>query len=228
MSQHPRAQQPPQVAMQKRRDDIKLAIGIPLSWNYVPSDFFDSCLLMNKHNAEIIRASSGPIHEMRNAIAMRSLELDCTHLIFLDADMVYPPDTITRLFSHDKDIVGALTFKRWPNFEPLLFDGEPFKMTLIDPIPEGLVRVTATGTGCLLVKTSVFEHIEYPWFEFGSNNGKPVGEDINFCYMAGEAGFGIYVDTTIRTEHLCNTRVNWNLYHMQKDMLSQGLKGFSF
>jgi hypothetical protein len=100
-------------------------------------------------------------------------------------------------------------------------------MTLIDPVPDGLVKVVATGTGCLLIKTSVFEGV-YPWFYFSEHEGNPVGEDINFCYDAGKAGYSVYVDTTIRTEHLCNTRVNWNLYQLQKDMLSQGLKGFSF
>ena len=144
--------------------DVKMAIGIPLSWDYVPSDFFDSCLLMNKHNAEVIRASSGPIHAMRNTIVLRALELDCTHLIFLDCDMVYPPDTITKLLAHDKEIVGALTFKRWPNFEPLCFAGEPFKMTQIDPLPEELFKVIATGTGCLMIKTHVFENMDYPCF----------------------------------------------------------------
>jgi len=208
--------------------DVKMGIGIPLSWNYVPSDFFDSCIVMNKHGAEIIRASSGPIHAMRNTITLRALELNCTHLIFLDADMVYPSDTITKLLSHDKDIVGALTFKRWPNFEPLCFEGEPYKMILKDPIPEDLFKVTATGTGCLMIKTHVFENLGYPWFEFDERNGKPVGEDINFCYKAGAEGFDIYIDPTIRTEHLCQTRVNWNLYQMQKDMLKQGLKGFTF
>ena len=208
---------------------MKLAIGIPLSWHYVPSDFFDSCMVLNKHGAEVIRASSGPIQEMRNNITMDALAKGCTHLIFLDADMVYPPDTITKLLSHDKDIVGALTFRRWPDFEPLLFTGEPYKMTLIDPIPEGLVKVTATGTGCLMINTEVFEVVKYPWFEFGrTEDKKPVGEDINFCYKARAAGFDVYVDTTVRTEHLCNTRVNWNLYNLQKDMLAQGLKGFSF
>jgi len=209
---------------------LKLAIGIPLSWNFVPSDFFDSMMLLNKHNAQIIRANSGPIHEMRNTITMRALSMDCTHLIFLDADMVYPPDTITKLVSHDKDVCGALTFKRWPNFEPLLFEGDPYKMTLIDPIPDGLCKVTATGTGCLLINTRVFDELKYPWFYFSKNtdNGGPVGEDINFCYDAGKAGFEIFVDCAIRTEHLCNTRVNYNLYHLQKQMREQGLQGFSF
>ena len=208
--------------------DIKMGIGIPLSWHYVPSDFFDSCLMMNKHNAEVFRAQSGPIHAMRNTITLNALNKDCTHLIFLDADMVYPCDTITKLLAHDKEIVGALTFKRWPNFEPLCFSGEPYKMTQIDPIPEELFEVTATGTGCLMIKIHVFENLDYPWFEFDNYDGKPVGEDINFCYKAREKGFKVHVDPTVRTEHLSQTRVNWNLYQIQKDMLKQGLKGFSF
>jgi len=209
------------------KQDIKMAIGIPLSWDYVPSDFFDSCLMMDKHNAEIIRASSGPIHGMRNSITLRALELDCTHVIFLDADMVYPIDTITKLLKHDKEIVGALTFRRRPDFEPLCFDGEPFKMTQIDPIPEELFEVTATGTGCLMIKTDVFENMDYPWFEFDTHDGHLVGEDINFCYKARKKGFKIYVDPTVRTEHLSQTRVSWNLYQMQKSLKKQGL-GFTF
>jgi hypothetical protein len=208
--------------------NFKLGIGIPLTWSHVPSDFFDSCMVMNKHGAEILRASSGPIHAMRNQIVLRALQFDCTHLIFLDADMVYPSDVITRLLEHDLDIVGALTFKRWPNFDPLVLVGEPYAMTPVDPLPEGLVKVTATGTGCLLIKTSVFDNLEYPWFEFKSHEGNPVGEDINFCYNAGLAGYDIYVDTTVRTEHLAQTRVNWNLYQLNKKMMEQGVGSFNF
>ena len=79
-----------------------------------------------------------------------------------------------------------------------------------------------------MVKTRVFDVIPRPWFEFDTYDNKPVGEDINFCYKAKKCGFDVWVDTTIRTEHLCHTRVNWNLYELQKDMLKQGLKGFTF
>ena len=208
--------------------DVKMGIGIPLSWHYVPSDFFDSCLMMHKMNAEVIRASFGPIHEMRNTIALRALEMDCTHLIFLDCDMVYPRDTIPKLFSHDKDIVGALTFKRCPDFNPLAFSGEHYKMTQIDPIPEELFEVTATGTGCLMIKTDVFEDLDYPWFEFDNHDGHLVGEDINFCYKARKNGFKVYVDPTVHTEHLSQTRVNWNLYKFQEGLKKQGHSGFGF
>ncbi|HUU53081.1 MAG TPA: hypothetical protein VMW44_00405, partial [Candidatus Bathyarchaeia archaeon] len=222
----------------KTKQDVKMAIGIPLSWHYVPSDFFDSCLMLhndflcsssatNKRSVEIIRSSFGPIHEMRNTIALRALEKDCTHLIFLDCDMVYPVNTIEKLLEHDKDIIGALTFKRCPDFNPLCLSGEPYKMTQIDPIPEELFKVTATGTGCLMIKTDVFETIDYPWFEFDTHDGNLVGEDINFCYKAKEKGFEVYIDPTVRTEHLSQTRVNWNLYQMQKSLKKQG-HGFGF
>jgi hypothetical protein len=52
---------------------VKLGIGIPLSWHYVPSDFFDSFIQMQGiGDGHIIRAQAGPIHEMRNTISMQA------------------------------------------------------------------------------------------------------------------------------------------------------------
>lgn len=210
--------------------EVKLAIGIPLSWPFCHSDFFDSFTLMQKPiGTEIIRAQSGPIQEMRNTITMDALAKDCTHLLFLDADMVYPADTIQALLNHREKIVGALTFKRWPPFNPILYTGEPYKMTLMENIPDGLTEVTATGTGCLLIDCSVFDQIPYPWFEFcKTEEGNPVGEDVNFCYKAREAGFKIFVDCEVKTEHLCQVRVNESLWLLSKAMIESGQGGFNF
>ena len=207
-----------------RETQIKLGVGIPLSWHYVPADFFDSFVqLQGLGNAHIIRAQAGPIHEMRNHISAEALRSDCTHLLFIDCDMVYPRDTITKLLSHNKDLVGALTFTRWPPFNPLVFEGEHYKMNIIDPIPEGLIEVTATGTGCLMIKTKVFDNLEYPWFEFTQTKDKnPVGEDINFCYNARDAGHHIYVDTTIMTAHLAQMRINYNMWQLNKSLNKTG------
>jgi hypothetical protein len=204
--------------------EVKLGIGIPLSWHYVPSDFFDSFIQMKgMGEGHIIRAQAGPIHEMRNTISMQALKLDCTHLIFIDCDMVYPADTIMKLLSHDKDIIGALTFKRWPPFNPIVYEGEQYKMSLMDPIPDdSIVEVTATGTGCLMIKTEVFDHLDYPWFEFTQKDDKPVGEDINFCYRARDAGYKIYIDTSIMTEHLAQMRVNYNMWQLNKSLGETG------
>jgi len=210
--------------------DVNIGIGIPLSWPSCPSDFFDSFTAMNKLNAHVIRASSGPIQEMRNTITTRALELNCTHLIFLDADMVYPENTLLKLLSHNVDIVGALCFKRWPPFHPTIFTGDKYEMTLIDPWPENeLIEVTATGTGCLMIKTEVFEKMPYPWFEFSETpEGGVVGEDVQFCYKAKELDYKIYVDTGLETEHLCQMRVNSNMYKLNKELIKHNQGNFNF
>jgi GT2 family glycosyltransferase len=211
-------------------DDINgsIAIGLPISWPHVHTDFFDSFTLLEKYMSHIIRASSGPIQEMRNTLVERALEMSMTdgvtHLLFLDADMVYPRDTIKKLWDAKKDIVGGLCFKRWPPFHPTLFGGEPSKLELIDPYPENeIIEVTATGTGCLLINLNVFAKIDYPWFEFAqTDEGRPIGEDVNFCYKARDAGIKIHVDTSIRTEHLAIIRVNDNVWKMNKKGIKSG------
>jgi hypothetical protein len=217
----------------------KIGLGIPLSWPFCHSDFFDSFMMLFHRclagkeidHIEVIRASSGPIHEMRNTITKRAMEIECSHLMFIDADMVYPDDAIIRLVQHNLPICGALTFKRWPPFSPVMFRGKPGDLELFDYTEheDGLTEVTATGTGCLLINMSVFDEIPYPWFDFGqTEDGRPIGEDVNFCYKAAELGYKIYVDTTIRTEHLCQVRVNDNMWKMNKALIESGQGQFYF
>lgn len=203
----------------------KVAVGIPLSWPYCPSDFFFSYAMMEKPvGYQLIRASSGPIDTMRNLITRRALELQCTHLIFLDADMVYPYNVITKLLEHDLDIVGALCFKKGPPFDPTLLMGEPYKATTLRDYPEELIEVTATGTGCLMINLNVMEEIEYPWFEFyKSPQGKPVGEDVGFCYKAKEKGFKIFVDCSLKTEHITLVRVGEDMHRFHRMAAESGI-----
>lgn len=211
--------------------DVVLGIGIPLSWPYCHSDFFDSFVIMEKPCiSHVIRANSGPIDEMRNICVTRALEMGCTHVLFLDADMCYPTDTIRKLLVADKDIVGALCFRRWPPFSPCLFDGEPYRIMCMHDYPEDqLIRVTATGTGCLLIKAAVFETVGYPFFKFGSTpDGGPLGEDIGFCYKAKEAGFEIWVDTSCKTDHITMMRVNENLWKMNRALQESKQGKFRF
>lgn len=199
--------------------DVKLGIGIPCSWTHVPSDFFFSYIQMNKPSGnQVIRASSGPVDTMRNLIARKALELECTHLLFLDADMVFPEDTIDRLLSHDVDIVGGLCFKKGPPFDPTLLVGENFKAQILrDYPPEGMIEVCATGTACLLLNLDILEKIPYPWFEFTRlPDGRPVGEDIGFCYKARDAGFKVYVDCSVKTEHVTLVRVGEGMHKFHR------------
>ncbi len=197
-----------------------IGLGVPLSWPYVNADFFDSFTMMYKPGqCHLIRATSGPIEEMRNNIANRAIDMDCSHLLFLDADMVFPTDTIIRLLERDVDIVGGLCYKRWPPFHPTVFKGKPLDMYMVDEWEENeLVEVTATGTGCLLINTEVLKTMPPPWFKLDHrpDNGGPIGEDINFCYHAAQYGYKIYVDTSVAVEHLATMWVGRGIYTANK------------
>lgn len=212
-------------------ENFKLGIGLPLSWQYVPSEFMISFLVLNKPDYVLYREESGSIEQMRISIAERALKDGCTHLLFLDADMVYPPDTFSRLMAHDADVIGALCYRRWAPFEPLVFKHDGVGNTQMVPGEDfnfgDLIEVNGTGTGCLLFKTEVLLNLEKPWFEVTQEEREfsvhLTGEDINFCNKLKKAGYKILVDTSVEVDHLTLFRVNRNMYLIWKKLKEQGL-----
>jgi hypothetical protein len=189
----------------------------------VPSAFFDSFVSMEKPPFIYMRTSNGPIDEMRNALVRDAMSANCTHLLMADTDQCYHPETITRLLSHKKPIVGCLVYRRYPPFDPLMLRGELGKyQTVAEWEPDSLVEVDATGTGCLLFDMQVFRDMPAPWFRFRKDvgSGKPVGEDIGFCSDLRAAGYRIFVDTSVPAGHLSQmmiTEGTWRLYNRLKE-----------
>lgn len=203
--------------------NFSLGIGIPCSFPHIPSSFFYSFVLMDKPSFTFIHADNGPIDTLRNDIVEKALSMGITHLLMCDVDQIYPVDTISKLLSHKLPIVGAKVHRRYPPFDPIM-------MRVVDnisyePIDEyesgSLVEVDATGTGCIMYDTSIFRKLPYPWFKFQKNpeNGMVIGEDIGLCQDLKEAGYRIYVDTSVEVGHLATMVINaatHNLYRAVK------------
>lgn len=201
--------------------NIKLGIGIPHNFPYVPMAFFDSFMMMEKPPFVYLRSSSANIEDMRNEIVKSALSEGCSHLIMMDTDQIYHAETITRLLSHRLPIVGCLVYRRYPPFDPLMFRGTRHKYMNVDEWgKDELVKVDATGTGCLLIDMKVFQALPQPWFKRIEDEDEGVtGEDFYFCGEARDAGFDIYVDTSIPCGHLSQMIVNegtWKLYNHVK------------
>ena len=87
-------------------------------------------------------------------------------------------------------------------------NGEWLGYREIEQYGRGLIEVDATGAHCLLVHHTVFEAIpegDHPhrWFrESLIAPGILAGEDITFCLQARDAGYPIFVDTTIESGHV--------------------------
>jgi hypothetical protein len=104
--------------------------------------------------------------------------------------------------------------------------GVPGDYDSIDEWQEGeLVEVDATGAGCLLFNMSVFRKMPAPWFKFRFlESGEGVGEDIGFCSELKNAGYKIYVDTTVPCGHLTTLCVNDATYRLYKQMKTEEYK----
>jgi hypothetical protein len=213
-----------------RISNFSLGIGVPLSHHMIPSDFFDSFISLEKPPFIYLRTSNGPIDEMRNNIVRGAMENRCTHLIMMDTDQCYHPRTITRLLSHQLPVVGALVYRRYPPFDPLMLKGEINRyQNIMEWEPESLVEVDATGTGCIMFDMQVFRNMPAPWFRMRRDpqTWQVVGEDIGFCSDLRAAGYKIFVDTSVPAGHLSQIQVTdgmWKLWRKLSDAKANALK----
>ena len=116
------------------------------------------------------------ITRARNSLAYDFLDTDCTHLMFIDADIGFNPQDIIPMISADKDIICGMYPKKeinWPQVEKAVKSGIPtdklkdytgifvvnavngekeIAATIADP-----VEISNGGTGFMLIKREVFE-----------------------------------------------------------------------
>lgn len=149
------------------------------------------------------------IDQVRNLIAHWAERYD--YLFSVDSDITFAPDTLTKLLSHDKDMVSGLYIQRNQfNILEIYKDndrGGNVNIPYMSIKDRGLVEVSGCGFGCVLVKSEVIRTIGYPQFVYTSaiDHKNTISEDIYFCRKARERGFKIYADTSILCEHIGTT-----------------------
>lgn len=132
----------------------------------------------------------------RNKIVKRAIDDGFTHVLFIDSDMLFDKDILTRMLNANEDILGVVYNKRMLPVVPLFKPIDEF-----EEIPNYRFEVEWVGTGVMLIKTEVFKTIGEPCFMFQYTD-EYVGEDIYFCRKAREAGYQIMIDPKITVKHL--------------------------
>ncbi|MFA6134726.1 MAG: hypothetical protein WC869_11990 [Phycisphaerae bacterium] len=131
----------------------------------------------------------------RNWLVRDALTAGASHILFLDSDMRFPPDTLLRLLSHDQDIVAANCVQRAFPTRATAWAAGAHVFTEADST--GLEEVESIGTAVMMIKASVFGAMKPPAFFF---EPKPddafsfLGEDQYFCRKARECGFKVWID----------------------------------
>ena len=178
----------------------------------------------NRRLVSTIRVQSGPsLDRGRNALVRTFLDLPAgaTHLLMVDADMTFDMNAAERLLDRDLELVGGLCFgiNSEVGIFPTIFyagpEGPVNPYTGRTPLPDSpLVQVDATGAAFLLIRRDVLEEIGDGWFDRSPDpaTGKPLGEDLSFCYRAHDHGFRTFVDTTLEVGHVRDTIVGVDAY----------------
>lgn len=203
---------------------IKLFIGIPINSSVHP--LFMQCLLALQTekpcDLEIHVAHGDGVARARNQLSAKFLKTDCTHLLFLDCDLMFGADHISRLLSHNEDIVGGFYPKKQDGDLEWVING-----TLEPSVPDarGLHPVRYIGTGFMLIARRVFERMieAYPdimYFQDGPDrpqqwdfwpmgvyvskdgNRRYLSEDWYFCQRWLDIGGQVFGDIHVIVKHI--------------------------
>jgi hypothetical protein len=199
--------------------------------DYVRAEFMVSMLGLQRRTRTAIDGfepiHSGPnIARARNALTRAFLATNAEWLLTVDTDMVFAPDVLDRLIAAAdpvlRPVMGAFCLMQ----ETLDGEGLPTLYEVAEGVnglgfarytewpDDAVIRVGATGTGCLLVHRGVFEILDaderthddvWPWFREASLHGRPIGEDFTFMLRCGVAGIPIHVHTGVRVGHIKST-----------------------
>jgi len=184
-------------------------IAIPHMWHF-PSQTVESLYQMNgAEGCKTCFIGGALVDEARN-MAVRDMAGD--YLMFIDADMAFPPNAFVQLKKHlerdDVDIVSGVCVRKRHPYRPTMFMRHPkfeerkktkekrYQEVVI--WPDYLFEVDAVGTAFMLIKRKVFEAMKAPWFK----SKVDISEDLGFCEEARDLGFRIWVDPTCIIGHV--------------------------
>lgn len=169
-----------------------------------------------------------PVACARNAAVSAFMGGAWSHLLFIDDDVIAPPDALTRMLALDSDIaVGVVPIVGGESIVGNVWrkenasDGQ-FWSGYVQLWPTGVFECDMAGTGCMLIKRHVFDRIGYPWFRWMEDPGsrRMVGEDLDFCQRAKNVGLRIVCDGAVRCGH--EKRVDLRWIHAQTEKAKGG------
>jgi hypothetical protein len=176
------------------------------------------------------------ITRARNAMVHQFLKTKCTHLMFIDSDIKFNPNDIIPMIGVDKDIICGIYPKKeinWGSVKKAMDNGVPFDqlkvhtgsfvVNLVGYAGEVTVPVNQPveifngGTGFMLIKRKVFEHLadkvpsytndmyhavdvvrkvkiikEFFATSIDEESNRLLSEDYHFCKISRMAGFKVF------------------------------------
>lgn len=142
------------------------------------------------------------ISQARRELAHQFLEGKDEWAFWLDGDMKFSADSITRMISRDKKIIGCnYRRRRYPKTTFTAANGNLMNLIEVqttDASPE-IESVNYLPGGMMLVHRSVYETISQPYYavQYNARFNLEVGEDCFFCEKVRAAGIELWIDHAV-------------------------------
>ena len=192
---------------------MKTLIAIPaMSWVY--TDFMQSMLALEKPDVQLMVQSNSLVYDARNNISWAAIQNGFDRVLWLDSDMTFEPDLLIRLNEdmdeNGLDCVAGFYTSRSDDPQPCIYRDIHWEVedgrvkTSADPVtecPDGLFEVAGVGFGAVLIKTDMIKAVVDAF-------GPPfqplpfLGEDLAFCWRAGQLGRRMWCDGRIQVGHI--------------------------
>lgn len=171
------------------------------------------------------------VDDARNQLAAKFLASDCTHLVFIDSDIMFDSRAIIQLLECPEELCGATyPFKDGSGDFPITFD----RLSFADE--RGYVECDGLPTGFMKISRKVFEELEEhvdhyfaktlpgtpigEYFKRETDNGVRIGGDISFCRLWRRHGGRVWLVPKVMLGHTGSRTAEGQFWfkHAQRDL----------
>lgn len=206
---------------------MKILIAVPTFENIYPDTFksiYD--LDVSGHDAQFEYVRGYDCATARNRIAQMALDKGADYVLMVDNDVVLPKDALQNMLEDAKDVcLGFYAHRDADNIYrgrtcvcrlyddngvkyfnyPLESEYKAEELRGMRESGQHKVQIHGGGMGCALIRTGVFNRIQYPWYDWVNYKNEHRGmlsEDLYFCEACRKIGIPIYTDTRAVCGHM--------------------------
>lgn len=157
-------------------------IGMPCSYGYTIGRPYPQC------------------HEELADIAVNQ---DFKYILFVEDDILLPPNAILKLVKADKDVITGIYWDRRTGDDSHILVSKNYGELLDLDKEEEIFEIDNAGIGCVLIKTEVLRNIAKPWFDVGVIDDIVTStSDVWFYHKLKKAGYKAYAHKGVQCGHI--------------------------
>jgi GT2 family glycosyltransferase len=208
---------------------MKTLIAVPCM-DMLHTGFFVTYNQMRKvGDTGLAVCQSSLVYESRNILGKSALESGADRILWLDSDMLLPPDLMEKLsenLDNGCEYAAALYFQRNGTHDPVAYerleraeDAEGMVSVDVATVrswPEDqLFEIAGSGFGAVMMTVGLYRRV-YEAYGLPFSPLLGLAEDLSFCLRARKLGAKLWCDSRVRPKHIGMTAFDERMYRRKE------------